>query len=223
MFAFALWDLKTQRLLLARDQFGKKPLFIADRPGALIFGSEIEPIVQFPGMERRFDSNALGHYLLNRYVPGPSTFFRDVKSYSRAITRLGRTAILSDAIFYCPVCHYRAGHSGLRRPVTMFAKTFDEAVRIRMRSDVRSEPIFPAASTLRHRLDHDGAKCSLRCAPSRLDFTKRNIRSLKTSTVAGNSRPITTNCRSSRRLHCRMARGGTAGARRSARHPTFRS
>ena len=71
MFAFAIWDADTQRLVLARDAFGKKPLFLAERPGALLFGSEIEPLVEFPG----FDRAVLGQYLLNRYVPGPSTFF----------------------------------------------------------------------------------------------------------------------------------------------------
>ena len=78
MFAFALWDADAQRLVLARDPFGKKPLFIAMRPGVLVFGSEIEPLVQFPGVDRTFDLESLGHYLLNRYVPGPATFFRGV-------------------------------------------------------------------------------------------------------------------------------------------------
>ena len=79
MFGFALWDEQEQRLILARDAFGKKPLFLAELQGVLLFGSEIEPLVQFPGFDRAFDSEALGHYLLNRYVPGPSTFFRAVK------------------------------------------------------------------------------------------------------------------------------------------------
>jgi asparagine synthase (glutamine-hydrolysing) len=50
MFALALWDAKTQRLVLARDAFGKKPLFIAERPGALLFGSlrpELELLIPY--------------------------------------------------------------------------------------------------------------------------------------------------------------------------------
>ena len=136
MFAFALWDLKQQRLLLARDQFGKKPLFIAERPGTLIFGSEIEPIVQFPGMERRFDPTALGHYLLNRYVPGPSTFFRDVKKLQP-----GHYATWQDGnlvvtrYFTAPFATTEPDILHFDDAVTMFAETFNEAVRIRMRSD----------------------------------------------------------------------------------------
>jgi asparagine synthase (glutamine-hydrolysing) len=72
MFAFALWDASTQVLLLARDPFGKKPPFLAEHAGRLVFGSEVNPLLQFPAMDRSFDHSALADYLLNRYVPGPS-------------------------------------------------------------------------------------------------------------------------------------------------------
>ena len=48
MFAFALWNANTQNLIIARDPFGKKPIFIAEQPGVLVFGSEIEPFFDFP-------------------------------------------------------------------------------------------------------------------------------------------------------------------------------
>src|SRR5262249_44945749 len=57
MFAFALWDAAHQRLLLARDAFGKKPLFMAEWPGTLLFGSEIEPLLHFPGFDRTLDAD----------------------------------------------------------------------------------------------------------------------------------------------------------------------
>lgn len=78
MFAFGLWDARAQQLVLARDPFGKKPLFIAENAG-LLFASEIEPLLQFPGMNTSIDPHAVEHYLLNRYVPGPRTFFQAVR------------------------------------------------------------------------------------------------------------------------------------------------
>ena len=136
MFAFALWDAETQRLVLARDAFGKKPLFLAERPGALLFGSEIEPLVQFPGFDRAFNAEALGQYLLNRYVPGPSTFFRAVRKLQPghyAVWQAGNLTITR--YFTPPFATTVPDVTSFEEAVRMFDTTFDEAVHIRMRSD----------------------------------------------------------------------------------------
>src|SRR5262245_46724105 len=54
-FAFALWDLKAKRLLLARDRLGVKPLYYAMLPGAILFGSEIKAVLAHPRMSRQID------------------------------------------------------------------------------------------------------------------------------------------------------------------------
>lgn len=136
MFGFALWDEPKQRLILARDAFGKKPLFLAELQGALLFGSEIEPIVQFPGFNRAFDSEALGHYLLNRYVPGPSTFFRTVKKLQPGHYAVWQGGTLKTTRYFTPpfattVPDIKSFDDAIR----LFEETFDDAVRIRMRSD----------------------------------------------------------------------------------------
>jgi asparagine synthase (glutamine-hydrolysing) len=136
MFAFALWDAATQRLILARDAFGKKPLFIAERSGALLFGSEIEPLVQFPGFDRCFNSEALGQYLLNRYVPGPSTFFRAVRKLQPGHYAVWQDGKLSATRYFVPpIATTRPDVKSFEQAVRMFEETFDEAVQIRMRSD----------------------------------------------------------------------------------------
>ena len=127
---------KTQRLVLARDAFGKKPLFLAERPGALLFGSEIEPLVQFPGFDRTFNAEALGHYLLNRYVPGPATFFRAVRKLQPghyAVWQAGNLTITR--YFTPPFATTVPDVTSFEEAVRMFDTTFDEAVHIRMRSD----------------------------------------------------------------------------------------
>ena len=136
MFAFALWDAKTQRFVLARDAFGKKPLFIAERPGALLFGSEIEPLVQFPGFDRAFNGEALGQYLLNRYVPGPSTFFRAVRKLQPGHYAVWQSGNLTITRYFTPPFATRVPDvTSFEEAVRMFDTTFDEAVHIRMRSD----------------------------------------------------------------------------------------
>ncbi|MDE2072987.1 MAG: asparagine synthase (glutamine-hydrolyzing) [Alphaproteobacteria bacterium] len=136
MFAFALWDATRQCLLLARDPFGKKPLFIAGGEGFFVFGSEIDPVLAFPGVGRNFNVAALGHYLLNRYVPGPATFFRGVQKLQPGCYGVWGGGDLAISRYFTPP-------SGTTEPdivafedaLALFETTFDDAVRIRMRSD----------------------------------------------------------------------------------------
>jgi asparagine synthase (glutamine-hydrolysing) len=79
MFAFALWDVHHERLLLARDRFGEKPLFLYEAPGFLAFASEVKALLVVPGVERRLDTDALAAYLTYRYVPTPATLFRGIR------------------------------------------------------------------------------------------------------------------------------------------------
>ena len=78
MFAIALWDLRTQTLLLARDRFGEKPLYYTHDQGRLLFGSELKSLLQSPDCPRDVEPAALGAYLSYGYVPCPLTIFRDV-------------------------------------------------------------------------------------------------------------------------------------------------
>ena len=78
MFAIALWDTKARRLLLARDRAGKKPLFVWEGRGRVVFASEIKAIAAHPGVRLEIDDGAVPYYFLHGYVPHPRTFYRDV-------------------------------------------------------------------------------------------------------------------------------------------------
>ena len=78
MFAFALWDENRRRLLVARDRFGKKPLYYSRRGGEMVFGSEIKALLA-AGVPADLDDAALEDYLALRYVPAPRTLFRSVR------------------------------------------------------------------------------------------------------------------------------------------------
>jgi asparagine synthase (glutamine-hydrolysing) len=78
MFALALWDEKRQRLLLARDRLGKKPLVYCEWPGGLAFASELQGLLAHPRVPRRIALDAVHQYLTYQYVPAPLTAFQGV-------------------------------------------------------------------------------------------------------------------------------------------------
>jgi len=78
MFAFAIWDARRRRLLLARDRAGKKPLYYTQLNGNLLFGSEIKSLLYHPDVKRKADTQALADFLSVRYVPGPATLFANI-------------------------------------------------------------------------------------------------------------------------------------------------
>lgn len=86
MFAFALWDSRRRRLLLARDHVGKKPLFYALRDGVLTFASELRAILQDDSLGRDLDPTALDCYLAYGYVPAPRSIFKAVRKLAPAST-----------------------------------------------------------------------------------------------------------------------------------------
>ncbi|MBX3354380.1 MAG: asparagine synthase (glutamine-hydrolyzing) [Phycisphaeraceae bacterium] len=88
MFAFALWDVPTQTLLLARDRLGEKPLFWAEVPaaqgGGVIFASEPKALLAHPGLARGVDPIGLGDFLSLNYTLGTTTLFKGVSRLEAA-------------------------------------------------------------------------------------------------------------------------------------------
>lgn len=79
MFALALWDRRSRRLILARDRLGKKPLYYAATDSAFLFGSEIKAVLAWPGLARRPNLAAIHRYLTLQYVPSPETAFAGIE------------------------------------------------------------------------------------------------------------------------------------------------
>jgi asparagine synthase (glutamine-hydrolysing) len=79
MFAFAIWDRDAQRLFLARDHLGVKPLYYHWDGQTLVFGSELKALIEHPGVSRSIDLDALGLYLESQYIPSPKTIYRAVR------------------------------------------------------------------------------------------------------------------------------------------------
>ncbi|AKU98424.1 Asparagine synthetase [Labilithrix luteola] len=84
MFAFALWDGPRERMVLARDRMGKKPLYYAAFGGKLLFASEIKAILEHPEVPRQLDLEALDAYLTFSNVPEPLTLFQGIRKLPAA-------------------------------------------------------------------------------------------------------------------------------------------
>jgi len=79
MFAFALWDDRHRKLLLARDRIGLKPLYYCLHDGRLLFGSEIKALLAAGNVPRELDDQALDEYLTYGFVPGDRSIFRAIR------------------------------------------------------------------------------------------------------------------------------------------------
>ncbi|OGR80201.1 MAG: asparagine synthase (glutamine-hydrolyzing) [Elusimicrobia bacterium GWC2_64_44] len=90
MFAFALWDSKERKLLLARDQFGIKPLYYAQAGGKLYFASELKALRRAAGICGDLDPVALDYYFTYLYIPAPHTIYKGVKKLEPASTLIFR-------------------------------------------------------------------------------------------------------------------------------------
>ena len=79
MFAFALWDSRRHRLMLARDRLGVKPLFYRLEPGRLVFASELRALRELAERPLEVEPQSVYDFFGFRYIPAPHTFYRDVQ------------------------------------------------------------------------------------------------------------------------------------------------
>lgn len=79
MFAIAIWDQKNERLFLARDRLGKKPLYYLNINEKIIFGSEIKIILSHPCCKKEINFEALSHYFSFKNIPTPLSIFEAIK------------------------------------------------------------------------------------------------------------------------------------------------
>lgn len=139
MFAFCIYDKNKQKLFLARDRMGEKPLFYALTSDAFIFGSEIKSLLCYPTISSEIDLFSLSKYLTYEYVPAPNSIFKqikklepgyfmmyDVKTNNIATTRYWDIPISDDII----------AHQTEREYIEELISLLKDSVRIRLRSDV---------------------------------------------------------------------------------------
>mgnify|MGYP005850845135 FL=1 len=137
MFALALWDAARQQLVLARDRLGKKPLFYTQDGERLIFASEIKALLRHPDVPRRPARDLTALLLAYGYVPAPQTFFEGIVALPPGHLLVCQGGRISTTAYWTPPQTASADpHARAEDYVEMLRATLDEAVRLRLLSDV---------------------------------------------------------------------------------------
>jgi len=138
MFAYAIWDARRRHVFLARDRFGKKPLYYAVLPQGLYFGSELK-CLRVAGVPADVDAEALRLYFQFTYIPEPRSCLAAVRKVPPGSWMIYRAdgSVQSGKYwqFPTPVVAEPADFSAADTS-TRLREKFDEAVRIRMIADV---------------------------------------------------------------------------------------
>jgi asparagine synthase (glutamine-hydrolysing) len=137
MFAFAIWDRTRDRLFIARDRLGVKPLYYFWNGRVFVFGSEMKAVLAHPEVASSLDPQALLYYLRYAFIPDPLTIFRDIRKLppghrlSLAGKQLTVTSYWDGAAPHCGQARLSESEA-----VERLEAHIQEAVRLRLVSDV---------------------------------------------------------------------------------------
>jgi asparagine synthase (glutamine-hydrolysing) len=137
MFAIALWDHRAQRLLLARDRAGEKPLYYWRQGDTLAFGSEIKALLEYPGVGRALDPTALTHYFFYGHFPNPRSVFAEIKKLPAAHRMVVENGNVSIDAYCRPQEYLRAPGKPKVTPRQERDLIEELAVRLRQASESR--------------------------------------------------------------------------------------
>ena len=152
MFAFAIWDSTAQTLLLARDRFGIKPLYVTAAPWGIAFASELKALVAVGLADRTLDWDALDMYFELGYLPAPATPFRDVQKLEPGHTAVWQRSRGLSIRRYWDLPRQR--EPAPRNVEAEVVRWLDESVRAHLVSDV------PVAAFLSGGLDSSAVVAS---------------------------------------------------------------
>lgn len=137
-FALAIWDAPRQRLVLARDRLGQKPLYYAPlSDGGLAFASEPKALLQHPELPRSLDYDSLSRYLFYEYLPAPHSIWAGIRKLPPGHTLIwqsGQFAI--ERYWKPPLPDPHAAKPDFDASATEFWQRFRESVSRHTRSDV---------------------------------------------------------------------------------------
>jgi asparagine synthase (glutamine-hydrolysing) len=140
MFALAIWDVRKKELFLARDRFGKKPLYYAfTKNKGLIFASELTALLEHPEMNREFSPEALNCYLALGYILAPMSLYKGAFKLEQAgymlVSERGEKITKKSWWDYASFFHNKSAHNEKQAAAHVLG-LLENAVRMRMVGDV---------------------------------------------------------------------------------------
>ena len=132
MFAFAVWDEPRQKLLLARDRIGQKPLFYSSDGADFLFGSETKAILAVHRQDPELDAFAMHDYLSLRFIPAPRTIFAHIQKLPPAHTLVFQNGQIRLRRYW---------HLSFREKLTISEPEILEALREQLKRTVESHLI----------------------------------------------------------------------------------
>ena len=135
IFAFALWDSNTRKLILARDHLGVKPLYYTRLGNKLFFASEIKALLRVPECPRQVELGALSQLFTLRYVPSPATLFQGIQKLPPAHYMVAAADGIEIQRYWRHLPQVRQDIDE-QTLIEEYQELVEDAVRIQMRSDV---------------------------------------------------------------------------------------
>lgn len=138
MFAFAIWDARSQEMWLVRDRIGIKPLYYSMHNGRLVFASEIKALLKDPEQKREVNETAFYHYLSFLTTPAPETLFAGIKKLKGGhLLRVKANGEIHESRYWDVWDHTQPLVGVSEEEVSrQLLETLNEAVRLRKVADV---------------------------------------------------------------------------------------
>lgn len=135
MFAFCIYDMRTNEVFMARDRTGQKPLYYYHQDGRFLFGSEVKSILRSSHVTAACNPAAIDGYLGLRYTPQPQTIFQDIEVLPAGHTLRLRGGELTIQRYW-QVALSSGPYDDPDEYLAAFDDAFVDAVRLTLRSDV---------------------------------------------------------------------------------------
>ncbi len=136
MFAFALWDKRKQKLLIARDRFGEKPLYYSVFDGNLIFASEPKVLLENPSVKTEINLDALRQYLSFDYVPAPASIYKNIYKLPAAHLLIAENGEVRTRRYWNLSFQKNGNAPTIEKAAGQLREILADAVRMRLVSDV---------------------------------------------------------------------------------------
>jgi asparagine synthase (glutamine-hydrolysing) len=136
MFCFALWDFRKQKLVIARDRFGEKPLYYGIFDNKLLFASELKVLLAHPSVEPAVNLDSLRQFLSFDYVPAPNSIYQGISKLPAAHILTLHDGVLKTRRYWQLSFHKPTYQLSLRDATEQLSELLADSVRMRLVSDV---------------------------------------------------------------------------------------